>query len=116
MQSPAKAVYNARHWNQPEPEEVPAPASSHTVAVPVSTPFMTSELCTLKFPPPMCTTMMLFLFIYFYRRPVCPAAAAAAKTQIPIKMMECLKLRPLLLKSLNLSLFPLNHTKTLSLH
>uniref|UniRef100_A0A8C1W7G5 Wings apart-like protein homolog n=1 Tax=Cyprinus carpio TaxID=7962 RepID=A0A8C1W7G5_CYPCA len=25
--SPAKAVYNARHWNQPEPEEVPPPAS-----------------------------------------------------------------------------------------
>lgn len=23
--SPAKAVYNARHWNQPEPEEVPVP-------------------------------------------------------------------------------------------
>lgn len=35
MQSPAKAVYNARHWNQPEPEEVPHPASSHTVAVAV---------------------------------------------------------------------------------
>uniref|UniRef100_A0A672NCG1 Wings apart-like protein homolog n=1 Tax=Sinocyclocheilus grahami TaxID=75366 RepID=A0A672NCG1_SINGR len=33
--SPAKAVYNARHWNQPEPEEVPSSASSHTVAVPV---------------------------------------------------------------------------------
>ncbi|XP_050989545.1 wings apart-like protein homolog [Labeo rohita] len=32
--SPAKAVYNARHWNQPEPEEVPHSASSHTVAVP----------------------------------------------------------------------------------
>ncbi|XP_043119030.1 wings apart-like protein homolog [Puntigrus tetrazona] len=32
--SPAKAVYNARHWNQPEPEEVPAPASSHTVPAP----------------------------------------------------------------------------------
>uniref|UniRef100_A0A9J7YJU6 Wings apart-like protein homolog n=1 Tax=Cyprinus carpio carpio TaxID=630221 RepID=A0A9J7YJU6_CYPCA len=32
--SPAKAVYNARHWNQPEPEEVPPPASSRTVAVP----------------------------------------------------------------------------------
>ncbi|XP_077095750.1 wings apart-like protein homolog isoform X3 [Siphateles boraxobius] len=32
--SPAKAVYNARHWNQPEPEEVPHPASSHTEAVP----------------------------------------------------------------------------------
>uniref|UniRef100_A0A8C1LPM9 Wings apart-like protein homolog n=1 Tax=Cyprinus carpio TaxID=7962 RepID=A0A8C1LPM9_CYPCA len=30
--SPAKAVYNARHWNQPEPEEVPPPASSRTVA------------------------------------------------------------------------------------
>uniref|UniRef100_A0A671LAP4 Wings apart-like protein homolog n=1 Tax=Sinocyclocheilus anshuiensis TaxID=1608454 RepID=A0A671LAP4_9TELE len=30
--SPAKAVYNARHWNQPEPEEVPSSASSHTVA------------------------------------------------------------------------------------
>uniref|UniRef100_A0A672NCC6 Wings apart-like protein homolog n=1 Tax=Sinocyclocheilus grahami TaxID=75366 RepID=A0A672NCC6_SINGR len=25
--SPAKAVYNARHWNQPEPEEVPSSAS-----------------------------------------------------------------------------------------
>uniref|UniRef100_A0A8C1Z8N2 Wings apart-like protein homolog n=1 Tax=Cyprinus carpio TaxID=7962 RepID=A0A8C1Z8N2_CYPCA len=30
--SPAKAVYNARHWNQPEPEEVPPPASSRTKA------------------------------------------------------------------------------------
>uniref|UniRef100_A0A671LAQ7 Wings apart-like protein homolog n=1 Tax=Sinocyclocheilus anshuiensis TaxID=1608454 RepID=A0A671LAQ7_9TELE len=29
--SPAKAVYNARHWNQPEPEEVPSSASSHTL-------------------------------------------------------------------------------------
>uniref|UniRef100_A0A673LSZ8 Wings apart-like protein homolog n=1 Tax=Sinocyclocheilus rhinocerous TaxID=307959 RepID=A0A673LSZ8_9TELE len=34
--SPAKAVYNARHWNQPETEEVPPSASSHTVAVPAS--------------------------------------------------------------------------------
>uniref|UniRef100_A0A671YRT0 Wings apart-like protein homolog n=1 Tax=Sparus aurata TaxID=8175 RepID=A0A671YRT0_SPAAU len=25
FQSPAKAVYNARHWNQPEPEEIPVP-------------------------------------------------------------------------------------------
>ncbi|XP_059376376.1 wings apart-like protein homolog [Carassius carassius] len=32
--SPAKAVYNARHWNQPEPEEVPPHASSRTVAIP----------------------------------------------------------------------------------
>uniref|UniRef100_A0A8C6NTL5 Wings apart-like protein homolog n=1 Tax=Nothobranchius furzeri TaxID=105023 RepID=A0A8C6NTL5_NOTFU len=32
FQSPSKAVYNARHWNQPEPEEVPAPplSRSHT--------------------------------------------------------------------------------------
>uniref|UniRef100_A0A672P1M3 Wings apart-like protein homolog n=1 Tax=Sinocyclocheilus grahami TaxID=75366 RepID=A0A672P1M3_SINGR len=29
--SPAKAVYNARHWNQPEPEEVPPSASSRTL-------------------------------------------------------------------------------------
>ncbi|XP_064790256.1 wings apart-like protein homolog [Oncorhynchus masou masou] len=30
--SPAKAVYNARHWNQPEPEEMPMPplARAHT--------------------------------------------------------------------------------------
>ncbi|XP_038847858.1 wings apart-like protein homolog [Salvelinus namaycush] len=30
--SPAKAVYNARHWNQPEPEEMPLPplARAHT--------------------------------------------------------------------------------------
>uniref|UniRef100_A0A3B5AY37 WAPL cohesin release factor n=1 Tax=Stegastes partitus TaxID=144197 RepID=A0A3B5AY37_9TELE len=27
-QSPAKAVYNARHWNQPEPEEIPVPPLS----------------------------------------------------------------------------------------
>lgn len=32
--SPAKAIYNARHWNQPEPEEVPAPVSSHSVVAP----------------------------------------------------------------------------------
>ncbi|KAI7804855.1 putative wings apart-like protein-like protein, partial [Triplophysa rosa] len=34
--SPAKAVYNARHWNQPEPEEVPGPVSSQTVVAPPS--------------------------------------------------------------------------------
>uniref|UniRef100_H2STT2 Wings apart-like protein homolog n=1 Tax=Takifugu rubripes TaxID=31033 RepID=H2STT2_TAKRU len=28
--SPAKAVYNARHWNQPEPEEVPVPTLSRS--------------------------------------------------------------------------------------
>uniref|UniRef100_A0A674B9T5 Wings apart-like protein homolog n=1 Tax=Salmo trutta TaxID=8032 RepID=A0A674B9T5_SALTR len=32
LQSPAKAVYNARHWNHPEPEEIPLPplACAHT--------------------------------------------------------------------------------------
>uniref|UniRef100_A0A672JMN1 Wings apart-like protein homolog n=1 Tax=Salarias fasciatus TaxID=181472 RepID=A0A672JMN1_SALFA len=29
-QSPAKAVYNARHWNQPEPEEIPVPPLSRS--------------------------------------------------------------------------------------
>uniref|UniRef100_A0A665W506 Wings apart-like protein homolog n=1 Tax=Echeneis naucrates TaxID=173247 RepID=A0A665W506_ECHNA len=28
--SPAKAVYNARHWNQPEPEEMPVPSLSRS--------------------------------------------------------------------------------------
>uniref|UniRef100_A0AAX7TDI3 WAPL domain-containing protein n=1 Tax=Astatotilapia calliptera TaxID=8154 RepID=A0AAX7TDI3_ASTCA len=28
--SPAKAVYNARHWNQPEPEEMPVPPVSRS--------------------------------------------------------------------------------------
>uniref|UniRef100_A0A3B4AG28 Wings apart-like protein homolog n=1 Tax=Periophthalmus magnuspinnatus TaxID=409849 RepID=A0A3B4AG28_9GOBI len=32
--SPAKAVYNARHWNQPEPEELPAPPLSRAQTAP----------------------------------------------------------------------------------
>ncbi|XP_019120847.2 wings apart-like protein homolog [Larimichthys crocea] len=32
--SPAKAVYNARHWNQPEPEEIPAPPLSRSQTAP----------------------------------------------------------------------------------
>uniref|UniRef100_A0AAR2KER1 Wings apart-like protein homolog n=1 Tax=Pygocentrus nattereri TaxID=42514 RepID=A0AAR2KER1_PYGNA len=32
--SPAKAVYNARHWNQPEPEDVPPSAPARTVVAP----------------------------------------------------------------------------------
>ncbi|XP_045926609.1 wings apart-like protein homolog [Micropterus dolomieu] len=32
--SPAKAVYNARHWNQPEPEEIPVPTLSRTQTAP----------------------------------------------------------------------------------
>lgn len=32
--SPAKAVYNARHWNQPEPEEIPVPALSQSQTAP----------------------------------------------------------------------------------
>ncbi|XP_064788640.1 wings apart-like protein homolog [Oncorhynchus masou masou] len=36
--SPAKAVYNARHWNQPEPEEIPLPplACAHTAPASMS--------------------------------------------------------------------------------
>uniref|UniRef100_A0A8C1DNM5 Wings apart-like protein homolog n=1 Tax=Cyprinus carpio carpio TaxID=630221 RepID=A0A8C1DNM5_CYPCA len=49
--SPAKAVYNARHWNQPEPEEVPPSASSHTVAVPVHTNSHKDD-GVFKAPPP----------------------------------------------------------------
>nr|XP_019951398.1 PREDICTED: wings apart-like protein homolog [Paralichthys olivaceus] len=32
--SPAKAVYNARHWNQPEPEEIPVPPLSRAQTAP----------------------------------------------------------------------------------
>ncbi|XP_038152042.1 wings apart-like protein homolog [Cyprinodon tularosa] len=32
--SPSKAVYNARHWNQPEPEEVPVPPLSRAQTSP----------------------------------------------------------------------------------
>uniref|UniRef100_A0A6Q2X5F0 Wings apart-like protein homolog n=1 Tax=Esox lucius TaxID=8010 RepID=A0A6Q2X5F0_ESOLU len=32
--SPAKAVYNARHWNQPEPEEMPPSALAHAQTAP----------------------------------------------------------------------------------
>uniref|UniRef100_A0A665W4Y9 Wings apart-like protein homolog n=1 Tax=Echeneis naucrates TaxID=173247 RepID=A0A665W4Y9_ECHNA len=32
--SPAKAVYNARHWNQPEPEEMPVPSLSRSQTAP----------------------------------------------------------------------------------
>ncbi|KAM7408483.1 hypothetical protein PAMA_002282 [Pampus argenteus] len=32
--SPAKAVYNARHWNQPEPEEMPVPPVSRSQTAP----------------------------------------------------------------------------------
>lgn len=35
FQSPAKAVYNARHWNQPEPEEIPTPTLSRSQTAPV---------------------------------------------------------------------------------
>ncbi|KAB5555131.1 hypothetical protein PHYPO_G00029990 [Pangasianodon hypophthalmus] len=34
--SPTKAVYNARHWNQPEPEELPPPPPSASQAAPAS--------------------------------------------------------------------------------
>ncbi|MCI4383863.1 hypothetical protein PGIGA_G00031550 [Pangasianodon gigas] len=35
--SPTKAVYNARHWNQPEPEELPPPPPSASQAAPLYT-------------------------------------------------------------------------------
>uniref|UniRef100_A0A3P9NX02 Wings apart-like protein homolog n=1 Tax=Poecilia reticulata TaxID=8081 RepID=A0A3P9NX02_POERE len=34
FQSPSKAVYNARHWNQPEPEEIPVPPLSRSQTSP----------------------------------------------------------------------------------
>ncbi|GAA6090637.1 wings apart-like protein homolog isoform X1 [Tachysurus ichikawai] len=34
--SPTKAVYNARHWNQPEPEELPSPPPSASQAAPAT--------------------------------------------------------------------------------
>ncbi|KAK3529375.1 hypothetical protein QTP70_029486 [Hemibagrus guttatus] len=34
--SPTKAVYNARHWNQPEPEELPPPPPSASQAAPAT--------------------------------------------------------------------------------
>ncbi|XP_056147614.1 wings apart-like protein homolog isoform X2 [Lampris incognitus] len=34
--SPSKAVYNARHWNQPEPEEMPPPPLSRSHTAPAS--------------------------------------------------------------------------------
>ncbi|XP_061546674.1 wings apart-like protein homolog [Phycodurus eques] len=34
--SPAKAVYNARHWNQPEPEEIPTPPLSRSQTAPAT--------------------------------------------------------------------------------
>lgn len=36
LQSPTKAVYNARHWNQPESETLPAPQVLKNPNVPVS--------------------------------------------------------------------------------
>ncbi|XP_030629458.1 wings apart-like protein homolog isoform X2 [Chanos chanos] len=34
--SPTKAVYNARHWNRPEPEELPPPPPSRSQATPAN--------------------------------------------------------------------------------
>uniref|UniRef100_A0A4W4F9R7 Wings apart-like protein homolog n=1 Tax=Electrophorus electricus TaxID=8005 RepID=A0A4W4F9R7_ELEEL len=48
--SPAKAVYNARHWNHPEPDETP-PAPSRTVPAPVHTNSFKDE-SVFKAPPP----------------------------------------------------------------
>uniref|UniRef100_H2STS9 Wings apart-like protein homolog n=1 Tax=Takifugu rubripes TaxID=31033 RepID=H2STS9_TAKRU len=53
--SPAKAVYNARHWNQPEPEEVPVPTLSRSQTAPVRDSLQSSEFLydgVFKAPPP----------------------------------------------------------------
>ncbi|XP_053346967.1 wings apart-like protein homolog [Clarias gariepinus] len=41
--SPTKAVYNARHWNQPEPEELPPPPPSASQAAPASSSSSSKE-------------------------------------------------------------------------
>ncbi|KAF5890745.1 wings apart-like protein, partial [Clarias magur] len=41
--SPTKAVYNARHWNQPEPEELPPPPPSASQAAPASSSSSSSK-------------------------------------------------------------------------
>ncbi|XP_020498712.2 wings apart-like protein homolog [Labrus bergylta] len=41
--SPAKAVYNARHWNQPEPEEIPVPPLSRSQTAPAVLPSSSSS-------------------------------------------------------------------------
>ncbi|KAK6328660.1 hypothetical protein J4Q44_G00006380 [Coregonus suidteri] len=57
--SPAKAVYNARHWNQPEPEEMPPPplARAHTAPASISSGSSKDtnshkDDCLFKAPPP----------------------------------------------------------------
>uniref|UniRef100_A0A7N6A8C6 WAPL domain-containing protein n=1 Tax=Anabas testudineus TaxID=64144 RepID=A0A7N6A8C6_ANATE len=50
-QSPAKAVYNARHWNQPEPEEMSVPPLSRSQTAPTSEPKCTYD-GLFKAPPP----------------------------------------------------------------
>uniref|UniRef100_A0A7N6A2T9 WAPL domain-containing protein n=1 Tax=Anabas testudineus TaxID=64144 RepID=A0A7N6A2T9_ANATE len=48
--SPAKAVYNARHWNQPEPEEMSVPPLSRSQTAPDSNSHKDDGL--FKAPPP----------------------------------------------------------------
>uniref|UniRef100_A0AAY4AUW5 Wings apart-like protein homolog n=1 Tax=Denticeps clupeoides TaxID=299321 RepID=A0AAY4AUW5_9TELE len=56
--SPAKAVYNARHWNQPEPEEMPPPAPTRSISAPASSSSGSKETNShkddgvFKAPPP----------------------------------------------------------------
>ncbi|RXM35825.1 Wings apart-like protein-like [Acipenser ruthenus] len=54
--SPTKAVYNARHWNRPEPEELPPPPLSrfHTAPASISTKETTAHKDDglFKAPPP----------------------------------------------------------------
>uniref|UniRef100_A0A665W4G3 Wings apart-like protein homolog n=1 Tax=Echeneis naucrates TaxID=173247 RepID=A0A665W4G3_ECHNA len=50
--SPAKAVYNARHWNQPEPEEMPVPSLSRSQTAPDSNSHKDDGLFKAPPPPP----------------------------------------------------------------
>uniref|UniRef100_A0A669DTH1 Wings apart-like protein homolog n=1 Tax=Oreochromis niloticus TaxID=8128 RepID=A0A669DTH1_ORENI len=52
FQSPAKAVYNARHWNQPEPEEMPVPPLSRSLTAPDSNSHKDDGLFKAPPPPP----------------------------------------------------------------
>uniref|UniRef100_A0A671YU42 Wings apart-like protein homolog n=1 Tax=Sparus aurata TaxID=8175 RepID=A0A671YU42_SPAAU len=52
FQSPAKAVYNARHWNQPEPEEIPVPPLPRSQTAPDSNSHKDDGLFKAPPPPP----------------------------------------------------------------
>lgn len=42
---------------------------------------MPSELCTLKFPLPMCTKMLLFLFIYLFLQKASVSSSSSSSSK-----------------------------------